>query len=210
MASKSGPFAVGAPRHPSDRRRGTITSGIDGSRHRGRRRSNQRACVGGGDAAPRAHPAAASVDAAREHGRQPACRPSADLRRRRVLRAFRAFRAHHRRTGHRQPDLRTRAIVEHVRFATDVLHTATGLAVILEITDLTGGGMAALVEAVREAVVNEPAVEVRDRPTREAGATTTIDSASRYSLRLRTSRSRLQMEGSSIGRNGWSQAGRND
>jgi len=61
------------------------------------------------------------------------------------------------------------AIVEHVRFATDVLHTATGRQVILEVTDLTGGGMATLVEAVREAVDDAPAVEVRDRPSREGG-----------------------------------------
>jgi len=61
------------------------------------------------------------------------------------------------------------AIVEHVRFATDVLHTATGRQAILEVTDLTGGGMATLVEAVREAVDGAPAVEVRDRPSREGG-----------------------------------------
>jgi hypothetical protein len=61
------------------------------------------------------------------------------------------------------------AIAEHVRFVTDVLHTATGWAVIVEITDLTGGGMAALMDAVREAVDGAPAVEVRDRPSREGG-----------------------------------------
>ena len=51
----------------------------------------------------------------------------------------------------------------------DVLHTATGWGVILEVTDLTGGGMAALAEAVRDALDSVPAVEIRARPSREGG-----------------------------------------
>ena len=58
------------------------------------------------------------------------------------------------------------AVVEHVRFAADAIRLVTGSDVVVELTDLTGDGMADVAMLVRAAV---PDVDVRDRPDREGG-----------------------------------------
>jgi hypothetical protein len=58
------------------------------------------------------------------------------------------------------------AFVEHVGFAADAIRRVTGSAVIVELTDLTGGEMAPLADLVRETL---PDVAVEDRPDRPGG-----------------------------------------
>jgi hypothetical protein len=58
------------------------------------------------------------------------------------------------------------AVVEHVRFAADAIRLVTGSDVVVELTDLTGDGMADVAMLVRAVL---PDVDVRDRPDREGG-----------------------------------------
>jgi hypothetical protein len=58
------------------------------------------------------------------------------------------------------------AVVEHIRFAVDVISRVTGSDAVVELTDLTGADMAGVAEGVRDAL---PGVTVDDRPDREAG-----------------------------------------
>jgi hypothetical protein len=61
------------------------------------------------------------------------------------------------------------AAVEHIGFIVDALHRASGAPVIVAITDLTGGEMTPVSEAVRAALADAPYVSVRDDPNREGG-----------------------------------------
>jgi hypothetical protein len=58
------------------------------------------------------------------------------------------------------------AVVEHIRFAVDGISRVTGADAVVELTDLTGAGMADVAGLVRDAL---PGVTVEDRPDREAG-----------------------------------------
>jgi hypothetical protein len=58
------------------------------------------------------------------------------------------------------------AVVEHIRFAVDVISRVTGSDAVVELTDLTGADMAGVADLVRDAL---PGVTVDDRPDREAG-----------------------------------------
>jgi hypothetical protein len=58
------------------------------------------------------------------------------------------------------------AVVEHIRFAVDVISRLTGSDAVVELTDLTGADMADVADGVRDAL---PGVTVDDRPEREAG-----------------------------------------
>ncbi len=58
------------------------------------------------------------------------------------------------------------AVVEHIRFATDMIALLTGSVAVVELTDLTGNGMSGVAGLVRDTL---PGVTVEDRPDREAG-----------------------------------------
>jgi hypothetical protein len=58
------------------------------------------------------------------------------------------------------------AVVEHIRFAADVIARVTGSDSIVELTDLTANGMAEIAGLVRDAL---PGAAIEDRPDREAG-----------------------------------------
>jgi hypothetical protein len=58
------------------------------------------------------------------------------------------------------------AVLEHIRFAVDVISRLTGSHAVVELTDLTGADMADVADGVRDAL---PSVTVDDRPDREAG-----------------------------------------
>jgi hypothetical protein len=58
------------------------------------------------------------------------------------------------------------AVVEHIRFAVDVISRVTGSDAVVELTDLTGADMSDVAGGVRDALRS---VTVDDRPDREAG-----------------------------------------
>jgi hypothetical protein len=61
------------------------------------------------------------------------------------------------------------AAVEHIEFVVDALHRASGAPVIVALTDLTGGDMTPVSDAVRAALADAPYASVRDDPGREGG-----------------------------------------